>query len=254
MTLKLLAAACLASRFLGFLSCLHYFCFDVPVVGGARRGHCCPLPQQKVHTWKCLNIGGKTSSANMTGRDYFLLLRSFKSCILLEDLSLSHICCQRWIRQNSHAHRHTITHRTYQRHHRWQTASDAEGGHVVSCCLSVHPSITQFLVPDSHRADNTVCLIPMVTRSLPHQDTARLWIWGDWDIHSVLVLIISPSELTTDIFFWVLIRTVNMTGAHSHMCGCFRHHEAQTTSGKSYRYSSKAREHTGCFICSAIVS
>lgn len=49
------------------------------------------------------------------------------------------------------------------------------------------PSLSPSAVPDSRRADNTVCLIPMATRSPPHRDAARLPIRGDWDICGILL-------------------------------------------------------------------
>lgn len=112
-------------------------------------------------------------------------------------------------------------------HHIANSASDAEGRHVLSCCLPVRPSIKQSLVPDSNWADNTVCLIPMVTRSLPHQDTSWLWMWGDWDVHRLLAPIILPSEATAVILVRVLIRSVS--DAQVHICGRFRRHRAQAT-------------------------
>lgn len=85
------------------------------------------------------------------------------------------------------------------------SASDTERGHVLSCSLPVHPSVKQSHLPDSNWADNAVCLIPMVTRSLPHQDAGSLWIWGDWDVHGLLAPITTPSEPTTIVLIWFWI-------------------------------------------------
>lgn len=125
---------------------------------------------------------------------------------------------------------YTSTHTAHQIESKMaNSVSDAKGGHVLSCCLPVRPSIKQSLVLDSHCADNAVCLIPMVTRSLPHKDVGWLWIWADWDVHRLLEPIISPSEPSASILVWVLIRSVNMNGTHVHNCGVHRHSQAQTT-------------------------
>lgn len=135
-------------------------------------------------------------------------------------------------------------------HHIANSASDAEGRHVLSCCLPVCPSIKQSLVPDSNWADNTVCLIPMVTRSLPHQDASWLWMWGDWDVHRLLAPIISPSEPAAVISVRVLIWSVS--DAQVHICDGFRRCQAQAMLVSTLPFflylnphSSKTREHTG---------
>lgn len=107
-----------------------------------------------------------------------------------------------------------------------KSVSDAKRGHVLSCCLPVHPPVKQSFVLDSHCADNAVCLIPMVTRSLPHKDVGWLWIWADWGVHRLLEPISSPSEPGASILVRVLIRSVNMNGTRVHNRGGRRHIQA----------------------------
>lgn len=111
-------------------------------------------------------------------------------------------------------------------HRRWQTLplTPKEDMSYPAACLSIPPSSNPLCQTATEQIIQSVSSPwwPDLshTRTLPGCGSEEI---------ETFIGFLRRSEPTTDMLFWVLIRTVNMNGAHVHICGAFRHHEAQTT-------------------------